>query len=192
MHFIIIFGPPAVGKMTVGLELEKSTGIRLFHNHATIEPVLKYFDFGSPPFNRLVKNFRCQIFDEVANSDLTGLIFTFVWDLDDNSDKDFVMESCATFNAVNADIALVELSADLDERLIRNQSPDRLEAKPSKRDIERSEHNLMALEKNHRLNSNGETIEVPYKHISIDTSKLSASQTAQIIMDNLGIPHAAA
>ncbi len=76
MYFIIIFGPPAVGKMTVGLELEKLTGIKLFHNHTTIEPILKYFEFGSPAFNRLVKNFRRQIFNEVANSDLTGLAFT--------------------------------------------------------------------------------------------------------------------
>ncbi len=178
--------------MTVGLELEKLTGIKLFHNHTTIEPILKYFEFGSPAFNRLVKNFRRQIFNEVANSDLTGLAFTFVWDLDDDSDKDFVMESCATFNAIGADIALVELSADLDERLIRNQLPDRLEAKPSKRNIERSEENLMTLENNHRLNSSGGNINVPYKHISIDTSILSASQTAQIIIAQLSLPHTAA
>ncbi len=185
MHFIIIFGPPAVGKMTVGLEIEKLTGIKLFHNHATIEPVLKLFEFGSPPFNRLVRSFRDQIFNEVANSDLTGLIFTFVWDLGDDSDKDFVMESCATFEQKNANIALVELSADLDERLIRNKLPDRLKAKPSKRNIEKSEQNLIALENNHQLNSNGNNINVPYRHISIDTTKLSASQTAKIIIDKL-------
>jgi hypothetical protein len=192
MYFIIIFGPPAVGKMTVGLEIERLTGIKLFHNHATIEPVIKFFEFGSPPFRRLVDNFRRQIFNEVANSDLPGLIFTFVWDLDDDSDKEFVMESCATFKSIDADIALVELSADLDKRLIRNQLPDRLEAKPSKRNIENSENNLMALENNHRLNSSGENITVPYTHISIDSSKLSANQTAQIIIDKLGLPRATA
>jgi hypothetical protein len=30
---VIVFGPPAVGKMTVGLELERLTGFRLFHRH---------------------------------------------------------------------------------------------------------------------------------------------------------------
>jgi hypothetical protein len=34
----IIFGPPAVGKMTVGLELERLTGFRLFHNHMVGRP----------------------------------------------------------------------------------------------------------------------------------------------------------
>jgi len=58
--------------MTVGIELEKLTGIKLFYNHAAIEPVLKYFDFGRPAFNRLKKSFRQQIFKEVTTSDLVG------------------------------------------------------------------------------------------------------------------------
>ena len=36
---VIIFGPPAVGKMTVGSKLSKLTGLKLFHNHMTIEPL---------------------------------------------------------------------------------------------------------------------------------------------------------
>jgi shikimate kinase len=42
MKFVLIFGPQAVGKMTVGQELAKITGLKLFHNHMTIERV--------PPF----------------------------------------------------------------------------------------------------------------------------------------------
>ncbi|MED3553043.1 hypothetical protein P4449_21750 [Cytobacillus praedii] len=37
MKFVLIFGPQAVGKMTVGQELEKITELKLFHNHMTIE-----------------------------------------------------------------------------------------------------------------------------------------------------------
>ena len=47
MKLIIIFGPPAVGKMTVGYELAKITGLRLFHNHMTIDLVLNFFDLES-------------------------------------------------------------------------------------------------------------------------------------------------
>ena len=32
MHFVCVFGPPAVGKMTVGHELVRLTGFKLFHN----------------------------------------------------------------------------------------------------------------------------------------------------------------
>ena len=40
MHFVFVFGPPAVGKMTVGRELAARTGYKLLHNHMTVEPVL--------------------------------------------------------------------------------------------------------------------------------------------------------
>lgn len=47
---LILFGPPAVGKMTVGKELSALTGMKLFHNHMTIELVLPFFEFGTPPY----------------------------------------------------------------------------------------------------------------------------------------------
>lgn len=187
MNFIIIFGPPAVGKMTVGLELEKLTGLKLFHNHSTIEPVLKFFDFGSDPFRRLVDSFRKHIFHEVANSELPGLIFTFVWDLESESDKEFVLKSCDIFKQSDATISIVELSADQEVRLIRNQLPDRLEAKPSKRDLEKSENNLLDLDKKYRLNTQGKNLDVPFKHISIDNTELDPKQTAQAIIKSLDI-----
>lgn len=39
MKLVIITGPHAVGKMTVGQELERLTGLKLFHNHMTIDIV---------------------------------------------------------------------------------------------------------------------------------------------------------
>ena len=55
---LFIIGPVAVGKMSVGFEVAARTGFRLFHNHLTIEPVVRFFEFGSPPFDRLVGEFR--------------------------------------------------------------------------------------------------------------------------------------
>ncbi len=188
MKFIILFGPPAVGKMTVGLELEKATGIKLFHNHATIELVLNFFDFGMDAFRRLVGSFRMQIFEEVANSDLPGMTFTYVWDLDGEDDYTFVREACAIFDKAGADIYIVELSADLDERLVRNRTELRLAEKPSKRNVERSEANLLHLHEKLRLNTDaGEDLGFPYKHIRIDTTKLEATQTAEKIIEALDL-----
>jgi shikimate kinase len=53
MKLVILFGPPAVGKMTVGQELAKATGLKLFHYHVTIELVLNFFEFGTKEFSRL-------------------------------------------------------------------------------------------------------------------------------------------
>jgi len=79
---LFVVGPPAVGKMTVGREITKRTGLRLFHNHLPAELVLPFFDFGSPAFDRLVDRFRRHLIEEVAASDLPGLIFTYVWAYD--------------------------------------------------------------------------------------------------------------
>lgn len=37
MKIVLLVGNGAVGKMTVGQELMKQTGLRLFHNHMPIE-----------------------------------------------------------------------------------------------------------------------------------------------------------
>ena len=89
---LIVTGPPAVGKMAVGHEIATRTGLRLFHNHLAIEPVLRLFDFGTPPFHRLVEGFRSSVFEEVAASDLPGLIFTYVWAFDHPEDHEAVEE----------------------------------------------------------------------------------------------------
>jgi hypothetical protein len=55
---LFLIGPSPVGKMTVGREVAARTGLRLFHNHASIEPILPFFEFGEPAFHRLVEAFR--------------------------------------------------------------------------------------------------------------------------------------
>lgn len=76
MKLVIIFGPQAVGKMTVGQELSKITGLKLFHNHMTIDLVTSLFDFGSEQATKLIKQFRRIIFNEVLESNLEGLRYT--------------------------------------------------------------------------------------------------------------------
>ena len=107
MKLVILFGPPAVGKMTVGQELEKITGLKLFHNHMSIELARNFFDFGTPAFNRLTNLFRFEIFKEVANSDLEGLIFTFVWAFGLEKEEAYVNSIVEIFEEAGADIHLI-------------------------------------------------------------------------------------
>ena len=186
MEFLLIFGPPAVGKMSVGNAIESATGIPLFHNHIAIEPALRFFPFGSPAFGRIVSGLRMKIFKEVAASDLPGLCFTFVWDLDDPSDSEFVATVCRIFEDAGARITLVELQADLEQRLLRNRTEERLAEKPSKRNIERSEANLLSLEGNHRMNSD-DSLPLSYRHLKIENSHLEAAEVAQQVIEALGL-----
>ncbi|WP_136603934.1 AAA family ATPase [Paenibacillus dokdonensis] len=182
MKFIIIFGPQAVGKMTVGQELEKITDLKLFHNHMTIELVTPYFSYGSAPGKRLVSLFRQEIFEEVAKSDLEGLIFTFVWAFDLQNDWDYIEKISCIFENQGGTVYLVELEADMEERLERNKSPHRLSHKATKRNIEFSERDLRVTMENHRLNSmEGEIGHANY--LRINNTELSPETVAQMIKE---------
>lgn len=186
MKLVIIIGPPAVGKMTVGRALEKITDLKLFHNHMSIELVLNFFPFDSPGFSKLVNDIRFSVFREVAQSDLEGLIFTLVWGFDCKEDEEFVDEIVEVFRAQDAQICLVELRADLEKRLERNRHEDRLAAKPSKRDVEWSEKVMLYHEKEYRMNS--EEGEFTEKNIfRIDNTELSPEEVALRIKAHFAI-----
>ncbi|MEE4302201.1 MAG: AAA family ATPase [Pseudomonadales bacterium] len=185
--FILLFGPPAVGKMAVGKDIQRLTGIPLFHNHLAIEPVLRLFPHGSPAFRRLVDGFRDNVFREAAASDLPGLIFTFVWDFSDASDAQYVASVCDVFADAGARILLVELKAGLEVRLRRNRGASRLREKPSKRDVAAAEKRLLASEESHQMNSRA-PLALPWEHLLIDTTHLSSLDTARQIVSHLGLP----
>ena len=187
MKFIVIFGPPAVGKMTVGHELAKLTGLKLFHNHMTIDLVLNFFEFGDPQFHRLVSGFRARVFEEVAGSELPGLIFTYAWALDLASDKAFIDQSCDIFRQRGAEIYFVELEADLGERLKRNSSAFRLSQKVPKRDVERSKQLLLSDEENHRMNSDGDFF-YSENYLKLKNTNLPAAEAASIIAAKFHFP----
>ena len=44
---VMIVGPQAVGKMTVGQELAKITDLKFMHNHETIDVLTNIFDICS-------------------------------------------------------------------------------------------------------------------------------------------------
>ncbi len=146
MHFVFVFGPPAVGKMTVGRELASLAGYKLLHNHAPIEPLLEIFEFGSPSFGRLVNQFRVGVIEEALASDLPGLVFTMVWGLDLPEDRALVSSYVDLVEAAGGRVSFVELYAGLSERLERNRTELRLAEKRSKRDLDFSHGNVIALE----------------------------------------------
>ncbi len=180
MKLVIIFGPPAVGKMTIGQELEKITGLKLFHNHMTIELVAPFFSYSTGTGRRLVKLFREEMFKEVAGSDLEGMIFTYVWYFDEKGDWEYIEEITDIFKQKGADIYYVELEADLEERLHRNVTPHRLLHKPTKRDVVFSEDSMKKASVEHRMNSfPGEVKEKNY--IKINNTNLDAKTVAMTI-----------
>lgn len=183
MKFVLIVGPHAVGKMTVGQELSQLTGLKLFHNHMTIDLVSQFFSYGTEQGKRLVALFRREIFEEVAKSDLAGMIFTYMWAFDQQSDWDYIDYVCSIFESQNSEIYLVELEADYDLRIERNKTPNRLENKPTKRDLEQSEKIFKHLEEKLRLNSHEGEIKRE-QYMRINNSDLPPKKVAQMICEH--------
>lgn len=63
MNLIVIFGPAAVGKMTVGMKVARLTGYKLFHNHMIIEPPLNFYGYDDEQFGKLLGEFRRRMFE---------------------------------------------------------------------------------------------------------------------------------
>lgn len=180
MKLILIFGPQAVGKMTVGQELAKITDLKLFHNHMTIDLVGHFFDYSTEEGKRLVHLFRQEIFEEASKSDMYGLIFTYVWAFNLQADWDYVNQVSQLVESRGGTVYYVELEADLEERLERNKSDNRLKHKPSKRDIEWSEADLKNSMDSYRLNSLDGEIQYS-NYLKINNTNLDAQEVAKII-----------
>lgn len=138
-----------------------------------------------PQHKRLVNEFRQRIFEEVATSDLSGLIFTCVWNLESSHTKALIDSYTAIFQAAGWQTYFVELAADQQERVRRNKSSFRLEQKPSKRNTTGAEKYLFKVDQSKKLNSDGDFYYTE-RYIKIDNTTLSPEATAQRIVDTFG------
>ena len=179
MKLVFLIGDAAVGKMTVGQELMKQTGLRLFHNHMMIEPVIEIFG----AFNgHVTQQLREVIFHEFAKSENEGMIFTYLWAFDMQSDWDYVAHVSDIFRQQGAEIYYVELIAPQEVRLQRNETANRLAHKASKRDLEASRARLLRDDANYRCVSLPG--EIPFEnYLRIDNSEISAETAAKMIRE---------
>lgn len=183
MKLVFIFGDAAVGKMTVGQELMKLTGLRLFHNHMTIEPVLEIFGrFHSKAIARL----REVIFEEFAASDNEGMIFTLMMAFNQQEDWDYVEHVKEIFRPYGTEFYHVELVASQETRLERNGTENRLKHKASKRDLAWSNQQLLRDDGKYRCVSLPG--EIPWeKYLRIENDNIPAEEAARMIKEHFGL-----
>lgn len=181
-NFIMICGPQAVGKMTVGQELAKLTGYKLFYNHMTIEMIRLIFDYDKEVFWKMNTRIRTEVFEEFAKSSEKGIIFTGCLDFGIELEQDKADFDKWTKNFERTYV--IELEADLEERLKRNKTENRLKYKASKRNIEWSEKNLLESIKKHKLNSDsGQGEELFENFMKINNTNISAKDVAIMIKE---------
>jgi hypothetical protein len=183
---LVLFGPPAVGKMTIGRAVAEDSTFRLFHNHMTIEPLLETFGYGSPPFDILNREFRRRVMEEAAKHGV-DLIFSVVWALDSPDD----LAEMTSYVGIFEEVAFVELRADLGTRLVRNRTEERLIHKASKRDIEWSDDNVRQMDAEWQMTSAdghhvaGELLSL-HPHLVLDTGGVPAAASAAKVIEWVG------
>lgn len=184
---VILLGPHAVGKMTVGQELAKITGLRLFHNHMSIELARKLFAHEEKEWHILNESIRQTVFELFAKGDFPGLIFTYMCAFDLQSEFDYLQRIIDLFQSNGASCYVVELCADFEERLVRNQSENRLLHKESKRNLTASEAEMRRTSETYRLNSyDGERL--PFEnYMKIDNTFIPPDEAARMIQTHFAI-----
>lgn len=182
---IIIFGPEAVGKMTVGQKLASITGYNL----------IVYDDFTNLCFKpsrtckfKTVENILSSIFSDIPSSDIDGIIFTFPWNFDNGRDRLFVNQLIQDSGICAEDVYYIELDASQETRLFRNTTDNRLEHKPNKRNGFKSEKTLLNMDKTGRYHSSHDEFASKRNYLYIKNEDFTPTEAAHKIIEefNLG------
>jgi hypothetical protein len=173
MKLILIYGPPAAGKFTVGTEIARRTGFKLFHNHLSIDYVKSVFEFGSPDFWRVIRKVRFPMIAEAAMQKV-DLIHTFCYEL--GADDEQFAKLIASAEDNGGEVHLVLLVCDDEERRRRigNESRTRIGKLTDPDSVGRSEMVLTS----------------PYpgrETFILDTTNTPAVETASRIIDHFGL-----
>lgn len=99
MQLIIIYGPPASGKLTIAHKVAEETGYKLFHNHLTVDLLKNILKFGTKAFFEVNQKIKLDILEAAAKQGVDGIIYTFVYDkTTDNPFIDRLKEIAARHN----------------------------------------------------------------------------------------------
>lgn len=181
---LIIIGAQASGKMTIGQEIAKQTEMTLFHNHETIDFVLKFMPW-SKAATDLITKIRLDFFETFAKTG-RSMIFTIVINFGDPKEVAFLAALQSIFAAHDQEVLFVELETSLEERLRRNRTENRLKHKPFKRDIAWSENDILSTMDYATFNSQQAPEKLHHYHKINNTDK-SAQEVAQEIVAILNV-----
>lgn len=171
---VLLYGPPAAGKQTVGTALAASTGFRLLHNHLSIDVVRHLFDFGAPGFWATVRDVRLAMVARAAEHGV-DIISTYVFSpMEERSYLDAVHGAIADVGGVTY---RVQLRPSLEALASRAREPSRV-ASSKLTDPAR----ILAAVEELELYAPIELMD-----LSIDNSELSPDDVAKQIQRHCGI-----
>lgn len=180
---VCLIGPPAVGKMTVGQELCRHTGFKMFYSHAVADMLTPYFPFGTPAYAKLGRTWRRTFLEAACGAGL-DLVMTLAWRFDVPADEEEFRNGVQSY-IDGGRVLCVELQAPLEERLERNLSENRMRHK--NQDWVTDDY-LKEIHSAHRYDSGG-AFPLDLPHLQVDTGDLSAAAAADRIIQHFGLAH---
>ena len=126
MKMIFLYGPPAVGKLTVAKELAKITGYKLFHNHLTVDLVSSLYEWGSPKYWEYLRSIREQLLANLAK-DNVDIIFTYVYAA--GEDEKVMERMFKKIEENGGEVLLVQLTTSVEKLKERIVAEDRRQFK---------------------------------------------------------------
>lgn len=130
---IIIYGPIAVGKLTVGKELAKQTGFKLTHNHLINDLVRSIFDRGTKESNYYIEKLRYEMYVAAIRAS-QSIIITHAYAANyispsGLSDPDYLRTLEKKLTKLGANVLFVHLQTHNEVLLKRVSLPSRKEYK---------------------------------------------------------------
>jgi hypothetical protein len=120
-RLVFLYGPPAVGKLTVARAVAERSSLRVLHNHVTIDAVAQVLPFGTPTFWGAVERLRTDLLECAAREGI-DLVYTYVFA---PGDEPHVAQAVDAYEAVGGSVLFVQLVASPDELLRRVVDPGR-------------------------------------------------------------------
>jgi hypothetical protein len=120
-RLIFLYGPPAVGKLTVARAIAERRDFRVLHNHATFDPVAEVLPVGTSTFWAALDKVRLDLVTAAAQEGI-DLVYTFVFAPGDESHVD---EIANAYESIGGSVIFVQLLAPVEELRLRVSSDSR-------------------------------------------------------------------
>jgi hypothetical protein len=177
VKWVILYGPPGVGKLTVGTELARLTGFKLLHNHLSVNMVTAVFERGSEPWGRVLQAVRRVVLVEAARQGL-DVITTNVFNGEPET-VDVWRESFGLVEAAGATVSLVRLYCERAELFRRVGQTSRVAHQkltdPAGLEAMMARYDLT------RTFPSG-------PHLEVDVTRLAPEEAARRVVDYYGLP----
>lgn len=181
-NVIFIYGPIAVGKLTVAKILSEKLGYKLSHNHLINDLAWSIYERDTLEGNRFIEELRYRFFEEVAKAH-ANMVTTHAYahnfvSITGLSDPEYMKWLESTFKKYNTNAYFVHLKAN------KNKLLDRVSGHSRKGFKKLIDKEIMT----NILDSKDFETSAPVRNnIIIDNTELTPEETANAILKNLNL-----